>query len=110
MLYLILLSKIAEDQSAAVQYSTQMFTLALVQKECSIDVYFPLYSNPDKATARQTEERKRLKGLALLNSWEDVKRAQQEIKVEVNSEDNTIVEEINKKIKELDNKRGASKH
>jgi len=30
--------------------------------------------------------------------------------VEVSSEDNTMVEEINKKIKELDGKRGASKH
>ena len=30
--------------------------------------------------------------------------------MEVSSEDNTIVEEINKKIKELDSKRGASKH
>ena len=87
-----------------------MFTLALVRKECSIDIYFPSYSNPDKATARQIEERKRLEGLALLNSQEDVKRAQQEIKVEVSSEDNTIVEKINKKIKELDSKRGASKY
>jgi len=30
--------------------------------------------------------------------------------VEVSSEDNTIVEEINKKIKELDSKRGANKY
>jgi len=110
MLHPILLSKMAENQSAAVQHSTQMFTLALVRKECSVDVYFPSYSNPDEATARQTEERKRLEGLASLNSWEDVKRAWQEIKVEVGSEDDTMVEEINKKIKELDGKRGAGEH
>ena len=73
-------------------------------------MYFPLYSNPDKATTRQIEERKRLEGLALLNSQEDIKRAQQEIKVEVSSKDNTIVEEINKKIKELDGKRGAGEY
>jgi len=30
--------------------------------------------------------------------------------VEVSSKDNTIVEEINKKIKELDSKRGAGKY
>ena len=87
-----------------------MFTLALVWKEYFIDVYFPLYSNLDKVTVYQTEKCKRLEGLALLNSWEEVKRAWQEIKIEVGSEDNTIVEEINKKIKELDSKRGAGEH
>ena len=30
--------------------------------------------------------------------------------MEIGSEDNTIMEEINKKIKELDSKRGAGEH